>query len=230
MAQHFLACPHLDSQQVWKDLHHTIQKYSIRNNISSTLYSLIEYRLHQGQLTQPPFSPTETPLTQQMSQAQTQMGWQQMYYGRCSPQWIKMCTSLHSTTNSTHYFAKIITLTWQAAIAIWTLQNKHLHPSNPTEADCMQLQVTVQQIFHNVPQEPHLHIALQSTTPDQIMTKTTWQTCQWVSNCHNHISNQCKAAKIRAKLCNTDIQQYFPKNTHPNQVQQTKTSLGHPKE
>jgi len=181
MVQHFLACLYLNWQKVWKELHQNIQKHSIKNYICSKLYNLIEYGLYQGHLTQPQFSPTITPTTQQTNQVQTQLGWQQMYYSRYLPWWIELCTSHHPNTNSTHYFAKIITLTWQAAITIWTIWNKHLHPSNPMEADCTQLQDTVQQIFHNVQHEPNLHKALQYTTPEQIMKKTTCQIQQWVT-------------------------------------------------
>jgi len=160
MAQHFLTCPHPDWQKVWTEFHQNIQKHPIKNSICSKLYNLIEYRLYQGHSIQPPFSPTITPTTQQTNQGQSQLGWQQMYYGRYLPRWIELCTSLHPNINSMHYFAKIITLTWQAAIGIWTIRNKHLHPSNPTEADRTQLQDTVQQIFHDVQHELHLHEAL----------------------------------------------------------------------
>jgi len=71
-----------------------------------------------------------------------------------------------------------------------TIWNKHLHPSNPMEADCMQLQATILQILHNMQQDPHLHDLLTYMTwLDQIVTKLTWQIWQWVTNCHNHTCN-----------------------------------------
>jgi len=227
MAQHFLACPHPDRQKVWTELHQNIQKHSIKNNICSELYNLIEYGLYHGRSIQPPFRLIVTPTTQQTHQGQSQLGWQQLYYGRYSPRWMELCTGLHPNTNGTHYFAKIINLTWQAAIGIWSIRNKHLHPSNPTEADRTQLQDTVRQIFHDVQHEPHLHEALQYTSPEQIMTKPTRQIRQWINNCHNHISNQRKAAKIRAKLRNTDIRQYFPR-APPAQPKTTDKNLLRP--
>jgi len=75
--------------------------------------------------------------------------------------------------NSTHYFAQNLTLTWQAALATWTLCNKHLHPMNMTETVWTQLQATIQQIFHDVAQDLHLQEALNYTSPDQIMTNPT---------------------------------------------------------
>jgi len=94
---------------------------------------------------------------------------------------------------------------WQAALATWTIHNKHLHPSNVEETDQTQLQATVQKIFHDVEQDPHLQEALTYTSQEQIMMKPTQKIHQWVTNCHHHINNYKKAAKIRAKLCTNSI-------------------------
>jgi len=81
---------------------------------------------------------------------------------------------------------------WQAALAIWTIHNKHLHPSNIAETDGTQLQAIVQQIFHNVAQDPQLQDTLTYTTAEHIMMKPTRQLRQWVTNCHHHINNHKK--------------------------------------
>jgi len=102
-----------------------------------------------------------------------------------------------------------------AVLAIWTIWNKHLHPTDSQQADRTQLQATVQQIFHDVQNDPNLQDILMYTTADAIMNQPTCNIQQWVTNCHNHIHNQQKAAKIRAKLRNHDIQQYFIHNIGP---------------
>jgi len=85
-AQHFLSCPHPNRQLVWTELHHSIQKHSIRNNISSIICNLIEHGLHHGRQANSPLNPPTGLLAiQQMTHAQTQMGWKQMYYGRYNP-------------------------------------------------------------------------------------------------------------------------------------------------
>jgi len=126
-----------------------------------------------------------------------------------------VCNQMHPTINSTHYYAKILTITWQAVLKIWKLCNQHLHPSNISQSDCTQLQATVEQIFHNIQQDPNLCNLLTYTNPEQIITKPTQEIQQWVINCNNHICNQQKAAKIKAKLCTHDIQQYFNKKHGP---------------
>jgi len=173
-AQHFLACPNLERQQVWKDLHHSLQKNSIRNNINSTLHNLFEHGLYLGRQAATAYDPTtDDEVIRQLAHAQQQTGWNHMYYGRYSPKWIELCTAFHPTVNSTHYFAKNLTLTWQAALATWMIRNKHLHPTNATEIDQTELQETVQQIFHDVEHDPQLQEALNYTTSEQIMTKPT---------------------------------------------------------
>jgi len=99
--------------------------------------------------------------------------------------------------------------TWKTVLDIWTIWNKHLHPTDPQQADQTQLQATVQQIFHNIQNDPNLQDILTYTTAEAIMAQPTRNIRQWVNNCHNHICNQQKAAKIWAKLHNHDICQYF---------------------
>ncbi len=65
-----------------------------------------------------------------------------------------------------------------------------------------------QQISHNIQQNPlpqdiHMHMMAEPTIH------------QWVNNCHNHMCNHFKAAKIRAKSHTHDIQQHFIQNIGP---------------
>jgi len=104
-----------------KDLHHSIQKHSIWNNISSTLNMGYAKEGRPNHC-----SANHSIANNTMAHAQSQIKWQQIYYSRYSPQWPKVCNNIHPSINSTHYFAKIITLTWQVTIMTWTIQNKHL--------------------------------------------------------------------------------------------------------
>jgi len=101
----------------------------------------------------------------------------------------------------------------------WTIRNKHLHPTDPQQADPSQL-ATIQQIFHNVQNEPNLWDILNYTTAEAIMTQPTCTIRQRVNYCHNHIHNQQKAVKIWANLHNHDICQHFIRKIRP----QPKTS------
>ncbi len=115
-------------------------------------------------------------------------------------------TPLHAIVLSTYYHP-------------WTIRNKHLHLTDPQQADPSQL-ATVQQIFHDAQNEPNLWDILNYTTAEAIMTQPTCTIRQRVNYCHNHIHNQQKAVKIRANLHNHDICQHFIRKIRP----QPKTS------
>jgi len=92
-------------------------------------------------------------------------------------------------------------------------------------SDCMQLQATVCQIFHDVNKDLTMVNMLSSTTPELILSKLTWHIHQWITNCHNHILNYRKAAKLQAKLKTCDIHSYFPRRAQQSQPSHTDKNL-----
>jgi len=227
--QHFLTCPHPTRQVVWKELHQQILKYSTTHMISTQLQDLIAYGLYHGRQAEPPFAISiSNPNLQKIFDEQQQLGWQQLYYGRLTPTWATTCTTLHPTVNGNHFFAQVLTLVWRAVLQVWTIRNQHLHPNNQTILDRSQLQATVNQIFHDVRQDPNLQDLLTYTTPEIVMTKNTRYIRQWVTNCHNHLNNQRKAAKLRAKLRTHDIRRYFHSIPRPPNATATDKNLLRP--
>jgi len=163
--QHFLACLHPEQQQVWKDLHHSIQKSSVWNNISSTIHNLfvhgspgVQAELSHNQspwdLTASPGSDAARLAPNVLWQIFPQMDWDLFSPSPNNKQYPLLCQNL--------------TLMWQAALATWKLCNKHLHSTNVTETDWTQLQATIQQIFHDIAQDLHLQEALNYTSPEPI--------------------------------------------------------------
>jgi len=125
-------------------------------------------------------------------------------------------------------FVQVLTLVWQAVLHVWTICNQHLHPTNHTSIDQTQLQAMVHQIFHDIQQDLNLQDLLAYTTPEIIMTKNIQHICQWVTNCHNHLNNQCKSAKLRTKLHTHDICRYFHHIPCPTAATTTDKNLLHP--
>jgi len=117
--QHFLACPHPDQEQLWKDLHHSILKLSVQNSISSTIYYLLENRLCQGGRLH-----LCSVKSQHFQQYKSWLMHGHRWYGN-------KCTTASILHNGLRcvidYFAKIITLTWQAALTIYTTSTS-THP------------------------------------------------------------------------------------------------------
>jgi len=75
---------------------------------------------------------------------------------------------------------KLIILTWQQALIAWHICNNHLHPTTPQDADCIQLQTQVQQILHEVQQDPNLKAIIGTLTIDKIMSNPTKQIHQFI--------------------------------------------------
>jgi len=185
-AQHFLACNHTDRKIIWGELHQSLEKHAIHHDISPTLHALYAYGLYIGRQSSTNITPSLDPSHQNIKQAQIQLGWHQLFYGRQATQWHTTCNTMHPTINSTHYYAKCLTLIWKAVIQIWTIRNNHLYPTDQRLADRTQLHDTVLQIFHDTQNDPTLKDILNYTTPEQIMEKPTQTIRQWIDNSHNH--------------------------------------------
>jgi len=93
---------------------------------------------------------------QDLYQAQSTLGWQQLYYSCLSPLWLTLHNQKHPTINAIHYFTKHAILIWQVILHTWKLRNQHLHPMNHLQEDSTQLQAAVYQIIHNASQDPIL--------------------------------------------------------------------------
>jgi len=124
-----------------------------------------------------------------------------------------------------------VILPTQSSSKIWKGLSKKSQrdPTDPTQAIQTQLIATIQQIFHDIQEDPTLQDLLSYTMAESIKTKPTWPIHQWVNNCHNHICNHCKAAKIRAKLCTHDIRQYLNRNIRPQPSTSDKNLMWPPK-
>jgi len=136
--------------------------------------SFCGHRLHQGRQSTENF-----PIAQaiqkysQLYMDQQHLGWKQLYYRHYTTQWIDSCMAHHPHLNSTHFYAKCPTLTWKAVLDIWAIWNKHLHPTDPQQVNQTQLQAMVQQIFHDIQNDPNLQDILSYTTAEAIMTQPT---------------------------------------------------------
>jgi len=186
--EHFLACPHLDWQQIWNELHELLHKHQISNGISNGFHDLLSFGLYQCH--QAPTHLTFNHLPHglhHLFQAQEQLGWKQIYHGCLSQLWIQLLGQYHPQVNGTHYMAKSVTLIWQLTLQVWAVWNTHLHPRNCEQEDCSQLQAAVNQIIFEASQDPLLHALVENIDPKQIMAQPTCQIQQWVTNSHNHM-------------------------------------------
>jgi len=107
----------------------------------------------------------------QLYNAQSSLGWQQLYYGCLSPQWVTLHNKSYPDINGLHYFTKYVMLIWQAVLKQWKLRNQHLYPTSTLQEDRTQLQAIVNQIIHDAQQDPHLQDMVATVTLETIMAK-----------------------------------------------------------
>jgi len=96
------------------------------------------------------------------------------------------------------------------------------------QEDRTQLRATVNQILHDVQQDPTLQDMVATVNADTIMAKPIRQLRQWITNSHNHIRDHHKAAQLRAKLRTKDIRQYLIKKQKPQKINSTAKNLLRP--
>jgi len=227
---HFLSCPHPDRQAIWKELDDQLLKYFLHHQIESTFHDLFQYGLiigRQGTLGFDP-RPQLSESLHVLHDAQSSLGWQQLYYGRLSPQWVMLHNKSHPDINGLHYFTKYVTLIWQAILRQWKLRNQHLYPTDTLQEDRTHLQAIVNQIIHDAQQDPNLQDMVATVTPEIIMAKPIRKLRQWINNSHNHIRAHYKAAQLRAKLHTKDIRQYFTKKQQYHKINSTAKNLLRP--
>jgi len=210
----FLACPHPDRQQIWKELHDLLYMHQITNGVSNVFHNILAFGLYQGCQASTNLTFNHLPHDlHHLYQAQEHLKWKQIYYGHISKSWIILLGHYHPQVNGRHYLEKSVTMIWQLVHQVWALWNNHLHPGNHEQEDCSQLQAGVNQIFFEASQDPLLHALVENIDPEQIMAQPTHQIQQWVTNSNNHMWAHSKAVKLQAHLCTRDICQYFLQHT-----------------
>jgi len=115
----------MPTQRLTKNMERTTQsllEHAIHHNINNALHNLLAYGLYQGcQSTAPFFIDQSAWAFPQIYHEQAQLGWKQLFYGQYSTHWSTSCSSIHPKINSTHYYAKCLTLMWQAVLDIWNI-------------------------------------------------------------------------------------------------------------
>jgi len=101
---------------------YTINTRSRMHAVSNIFHEMLAYSLYQGQTAPMHLSFIHLPQDlHAMYLQQEWLGWKQLYYGHFTPLWPTLLQQYHLQINSTHYFAKVTTLIWQAVLKIWKM-------------------------------------------------------------------------------------------------------------
>jgi len=105
----------------------------MKQNVDMTLYYLLQAGL-QGtrQATEIPPAAENFPELEELHYRQSQLGWEQLFYGQISVTWahhIENTSQGH--TNGTIFYSRVIRRIWCYVLDAWTSRNLDLHQRNP---------------------------------------------------------------------------------------------------
>jgi len=135
---------------------------------------------------------------QNVKQQQEKLGWKQIYFGWLTLVWANGITARQETIKGVVFYSRVIILIWKAVVEQWTLQNTHLHPSNPTQEDRTQLELIVYQIVQEEQADPKLQDMVTSFDPEVLLRRLIKHIRHWIMNSKNNMLAQQKATAIRA--------------------------------
>jgi len=187
---------------IWEEMHQSLQKHVFKHNISPTYHDLLTYSLQKGcsvDMLPDPIHHLQDPHCT-IYQAQQDLGWTQLCYGRLSPAWVTVQNDQHPAINGMHYhYVKVQTIIWQAVFKAWH-QNQHLHPPHHDQQDKTQLCAIICQIIHDAKQDPLLH-----DTVDQAEPESHLSTTNLASSAMDNKQHQPHTQATSARLPNSEL-------------------------
>jgi len=144
-------------------------------------------------------------------QAQTRLGWVQVYKGRFSNHWAKAIDQLHPSLPLAGCTVVVLVMKhiWQYILDIWKLRNQHLH-NDKGHVNIPDYRRAVQTLFeqrHQVP--PAAQEAIFHRPIAEILALPPAAIREWIIRSQKYFQQQLRAAKTRAKLNTSDIRTFF---------------------
>jgi len=196
---HFFECQNLERRRLFtqlkQSLNDTTVKYSLHPAILMAFWmGLVAIR------TDTPYPEIQAdlpPILCHAVQAQSRLGWDQLYHGRVSHLWEQAIVQLNPnlTVTGQSIITKMIKSVWIYFLAVWKLRNQHLHndagqlslPNYQQAVKVMyetrnQLPLDVQESIFHQPLEKMLE-------QPQAMLRT------WIERSQRYIQQQLKAAQ-----------------------------------
>ncbi len=151
------------------------------------------------------------PILSTTIQAQTRLGWDQLYHGRVSGMWAQAIDYLnpHLRINGRYIVVQMIKAVWAYVLTTWTTRNQHLHRNGGqlSQPNYQQAVRTIYEQKSSLPQE--VQDALFHRPLEQMLEQPPTFLQRWIERSQRYIRQQLKAAKKRAKLNTHDIRSFF---------------------
>jgi len=155
------------------------------------------------------------PSYQMLFTAQSDIGWDQLYYSQISIQWAHtITTNSNYPLNSDLFYMHATELVWQYILDCWTLRNQALHNPQEIPPEMHILAAQVHHILDTTKNNPGLAHLVAAQPTETIIQHPICQLCQWVQWGRTHIDNYLTATHKHAVLHTYDIHNFF----HPKQA------------
>jgi len=222
-AWHFLECRHADRRREFTSLKQHLTQFATTNSLHPCLFTALWLGLLaiRNDTAYPDIQDELPPILQQAVQAQTRLGWDQLYQGRFSQCWAQAIDQLHPNLASSGRLVttQMIQIIWNYVLATWKLRNQHLHQDggNLSLPDYRQAILTMYDQRHQLP--PAAQDAIFHRPIDQILDQTPAKLRTWIIRTNAYMKQQLRAAKARAKLNTHDIRSFFGPANESNDLQ-----------
>jgi len=128
---HFLECTHTARNALFRTLHQQLIQLMQQLRLHPCVLTAIWLGLIAVR-TGTPYPDIDTdilPPLRPLIMQQTRLGWDQLYHGRFSHSWAAAIDATHPQLAPTgeQVLTRILKMTWQYILDMWTLRNQHLH-------------------------------------------------------------------------------------------------------
>jgi len=105
---------------------------------------------------------------------------------------------------------KLLQTVWEYVLATWSVRNRHLH-NDAGNLSLPNYQQAVRTLYERRDQlDPDAQAALFQRPLQEMLELPPAILRKWIVKAHNYMTQQAKAAKLRARLHTQDIRSFFP--------------------
>jgi len=216
---HFLECQHPERRTLFSQMKQSLTAVTTKFSLHPAIFTALWLGLLMIRNATPyPVITHELPLPLRAPvNAQSRLGWDQLYQGRVSYLWERAIENLSPQlkVSGRYIMIQLLKPIWTYILATWTLRNQHLHQDGG-RLSLPNYQQAVRNIYDLKPQLPTAaQEALFQRPLEEMLEQPPAFLRSWIERSQRYIKQQMKAAQRRAKLKTQDIRSFF----HPVELE-----------
>lgn len=151
---------------------------------------------------------------------QSQIGWDQIFYGRVSHHWVKEFIRLRPNVQLSYgqrWMSRIIRTLWDHSYALWRQRCDFVHASNPGPTTLPTiLHTRIRSVYADALSHPSQETLKWTRTPlDTLLQRPTHELKRWLHYARQSVQTELQHQITRATQHQADIRTFFPRvNIH----------------